>query len=577
MKVLRKTVARLLPVFMTLIGGLLICETPVFGVTASSISISTSTLSPVSLLHRQFSTTAQTITVATDNYTGYNLTLTTSGSSTSLVNVSDSSLTIPTITLPSGSSSITSASFDNEYGFSTDGTNYYPVPNPSGSGTTLKTTSASGTDSMTLTFGMEVDSSTSPGTYQNTFVITAVVNNPQYSITYNANTTDTVSNMPSNVSTTISNTGTVDISAMTPTRSGYAFLGWDEDSTVTSNPTYAPGDTIALEPTQANGITLYAIWGPINYNYYLYIDNDGTITSDSYLNTTDTSHTFTIPTLATRYTEGLKLSGFAETSGGSVAYQSGDTVTLTSTNQTKTLYAVWDTAYMQDFSCSVLTTTYETALLTDSRDNEQYNVALLSDDNCWMTDNLRLGTTAVGGSITLDSSTSNVSSSGFTLTNIQNSGSTSWSSTASHVYIQNGINGGLYNWYTAVAGSTTTSSSTEASYSICPSGWRLPTGKNGGEFATMLYDEGILASASANGYKDSSTGRAQMMASPLNFPLSGNYGTSGLAGVGSSGGHWTSTGYSSTQAYNMTFTSSVAGVNYVSVWERGRSIRCIAQ
>ncbi len=258
---LGKTVAKLLLIFMTLIGGQIIFGTPVFGVTASSISISATTLSPVSLMPESFTTTAQTITVTTDNYTGYTLSMTTSGSSSGLVNVSDNTLVIPTITLPSGSSSIPSSSFDNEYGWSLDATNYYPVVAPNNSVTLNTTNTASTSGSSTnLTFGMEVDGSTPAGTYQNTFVITAVVNNPQYSIDYDANTNDTVSNMPADIATTISATGTVDISSTTPTRSGYTFLGWDENSTVTSNPTYSAGDTITLEPTQANVITLYAIW-----------------------------------------------------------------------------------------------------------------------------------------------------------------------------------------------------------------------------------------------------------------------------------------------------------------------------
>lgn len=244
---------------MTLIGEQLIFGAPVFGVTQPSISISASNLAPVTLTPGVFDTTAQTISVTTDNYTGYNLTLTTSGSSTNLVNVSDSSLTIPTITLPQGSSSITAASFNNEYGFSTDATNYYPVPAPNGSGSVLKTTNSSGISSMTLTFGMEVASPTPAGTYQNTFVIMAVVNSPQYSVTYNANTVDTVSNMPSDVSTATSATGVITLSNNTPTRTNYTFLGWDTNSAATTA-TYAVGDTITLEPTQANAITLYAIW-----------------------------------------------------------------------------------------------------------------------------------------------------------------------------------------------------------------------------------------------------------------------------------------------------------------------------
>ena len=580
---LRKTVARLLLVFMALIGGQLIFGTPVFGVTESSISISATTLSPVSLMPWSFATTSQTITVTTDNYTGYTLSMTTSGNSSGLVNTSDNSLTIPTITLPSGSSSITSASFDNEYGWSTDATNYYPVAVANNSVTLNATNVASASGSTTtLTFGMEVDGSTPAGAYQNTFVITAVVNNPQYSITYNANTTDTVSNMPSNVSTTTSATGTVDISSTTPTRSGYGFLGWDTDSTVTSNPTYSAGDTITLEPTMGNAITLYAIWGYVSYDYYLYVDNNGTITSDSYLNTSDASHTFTIPTLSKRLTEGYQLSGFATSSGGTVVYQSGDTITLTSVSPTTTLYAVWETAYMQTFSCSDLTTTHETALLTDSRDDEQYNVSLLADGMCWMTDNLRLGLTAIGGSITLTPDDTDISSN-YTFTNIQryttnqDSSITTWAGDTSertYIRVDPVINGGLYNWYAATAGSTTSSGT--ASHSICPAGWRLPTGGNHtGEFHAMLYAEGIVGSSSANGWA-SGQSTTTIQNSPLTIPLAGYYYGTGLYGLNSRAGHWTSTAYSSTYAYMAEFVSSSAG-SYTSTWERGRSVRCVME
>ncbi|MBQ3473933.1 InlB B-repeat-containing protein [Candidatus Saccharibacteria bacterium] len=103
---------------------------------------------------------------------------------------------------------------------------------------------------------------TDPGTYTKNFVVTVVANNPQYSVTYNANAgTDTVTNMPSNVSVSSSSTGTITLSSDVPVRSGYNFLGWDTSSSATT-PTYATGNTntITLEPTQANAITLYAIW-----------------------------------------------------------------------------------------------------------------------------------------------------------------------------------------------------------------------------------------------------------------------------------------------------------------------------
>ena len=249
---------------MTLLGGQLIFGTPVFGVTDASISINISSSLSLSLMPGVFGSTSQSVSVTRDNYTGYTVALTNSTNSTDLVNVSDNTKMIPTITLPQGSNSITQNQFTNGYGFSTNGTNYVPAPTSS-SDITLGNRNNAGTSTHDLYFGALPDINIDNGTYTKDFVIAVVANDPQYSITYNANAgSDTVSNMPSNQSVTISSTGTVTLSNNNPTRSGYTFLGWDEDGTVTSNPTYSPGDIITLEPTQANAITLYAIWEPIS-------------------------------------------------------------------------------------------------------------------------------------------------------------------------------------------------------------------------------------------------------------------------------------------------------------------------
>ncbi len=257
---LRKTVTRLMLVFMTLLGGQLIFGTPVFGVTNATISVSLSSSLSLSLSPGVFGSTSQTVNVTTDNYTGYTVVLTNPTSSTDLVNVGDSTKTIPTITLPQGSSSITQNQFTNGYGFSTNGTNYVPAPT-SASNIALGNRSNAGTGAHSLHFGALPNTSTSNGTYTKDFVVAVVTNNPQYSITYNANAgADTVTDIPSDISVTPSATGTATISNNTPSRSGYSFLGWDEDSSATTA-TYSPGDTITLEPTQANAIALYAIWG----------------------------------------------------------------------------------------------------------------------------------------------------------------------------------------------------------------------------------------------------------------------------------------------------------------------------
>lgn len=257
---LRKTVTKIVLIFMTLIGGQLIFGTPVFGVTNPTISISLGVSPTLDVTPGKFGSTTQSVSVTTDNYTGYTASLTNPVSATDLINTTDSNLTIPTITLPQGSSSIAANDFTNGYGISVDGTNYVPAPSV-GNPISLGGANTSGTNTHTITFGAKPAIDTTSGTYERTFIVTAVVNNPQYSITYNANASnDTVYDMPSNQNVTISSTGTASLSSDSPTRSGYDFLGWDEDDTVTSNPTYSPGDTITLEPTQANAITLYAIW-----------------------------------------------------------------------------------------------------------------------------------------------------------------------------------------------------------------------------------------------------------------------------------------------------------------------------
>ncbi len=261
MRGLRKTVVKLLLVFMTLIGGQIIFGTPVFGVTNPTISITLDNLSPLELFPGDFGATSQNISVTTDNYTGYIVNLANSVNSTDLVNSGDDSLVIPTIVLPSGRSSITVNEFTSGYGISTDGVNYVPAPTINNN-LAIGSANSSGSNTYTLTFGAKPASATPMGIYTKTFVITAVVNNPQYSVTYNANAgTDTVTNMPTNQSVTVSSSSTITLASDVPVRSGYSFLGWDADNTATT-PTYANGstNTIALEPTQSNAISLYAIW-----------------------------------------------------------------------------------------------------------------------------------------------------------------------------------------------------------------------------------------------------------------------------------------------------------------------------
>jgi len=79
---------------------------------------------------------------------------------------------------------------------------------------------------------------------------------PYVTLNYNANTTDTVGNMP--MMQTVEKGQEITIPNNEPTRSGYTFLGWATTPTATEIQ-YEKEDIITLD----NDITLYAIWSDV--------------------------------------------------------------------------------------------------------------------------------------------------------------------------------------------------------------------------------------------------------------------------------------------------------------------------
>ena len=132
-----------------------------------------------------------------------------------------------------------------------------------------------------------------------------------YSYLYNANTTDTVTNMPENQSASSSETTySFDIRGNVPTRTGYVFNGWALVSSGGGS-IYSPNDPGPQLNTNKTSITLYAQWSPRTY----------TITVDYY---DDTSKA------------GLSISG-----GGSYKY--GSVATITATSRTGYAFDGWYT------------------------------------------------------------------------------------------------------------------------------------------------------------------------------------------------------------------------------------------
>ena len=213
----------------------------------------------------------------------------------------------------------------------------------------------------------------------------------------------------------------------------------------------------------------------------------------------------------------------ADGSGTSYANEAS----YTAPAESVTLYAQWrlpinhlgDVTYMQDLTTTLCSSSdnWATATLIDRRDNNSYTIAKING-NCWMTQNLR-----IAGGTTLTPSTSNVASNYTIPTTDQESGA---SETEGRVHNSGNTSQGYwYNFCAASAGTVCTDASPsgdeenfDATYDICPKGWRLPISREAGSlsgtyyitafspvlgdyFGTRYYeDQGLWWTASASGY-----------------------------------------------------------------------------
>ncbi len=223
----------------------------------------------------------------------------------------------------------------------------------------------------------------------------------------------------------------------------------------------------------------------------------------------------------------------------------------------------------------------------DRRDTRTYWIQKMADGRCWMLTNLAY---AGGGSW--------ASSYGYpddrkTITN-----SNTLSYTAAYYMIPTGSNvtsgttnpststtgtgqyGYLYNWCAAMGNQqntnacrSTASPASNERISICPSGWRLPTGDNGSltpRNEVLLLTSAIGATSDAKG---STILRNTMLA------MYNGWWYSGFDGQGVGGPWWGSTQHSSSAAYakGLYFDAGSVHPTVQSNWEKhyGFSLRCI--
>ena len=304
-------------------------------------------------------------------------------------------------------------------------------------------------------------------------------------------------------------------------------------------------------------------------------------------------------------------------------YQANETYPITDVGATANnllaigLYAMWkgpsidDIEFLQDFGGLAAET--KSAIINsmtpgqnytrkDRRDWQEYTIAKLADGKVWMTKNLNIaGGTALSADTTdVDSSYISSFSTSNNLTKENNTiklpaSATGGFNSNDYSYVYNTGNNtsncsspGCYSYYswdaaTLGSGRGISTDNTDAQYSICPKGWKLPTSRTTSatnwqtesDFYVLAHQYGLDSTTSTS---ESDNG-FYMQAGPgtvPNFLLAGYYSYGSFVYGGSGGYYWSSTSYrdSNYARYLYVYSSSVYSADYFPRWY-GFSVRCL--
>ena len=430
-----------------------------------------------------------------------------------------------------------------------------------------------------VTLAAKVDASQPAGKYSEQFIFTVTANTVAYTINYNlvggkggpSPTTQTGS----------TDQKTVNISSAEPTKTDHTFKGWcskeTSDATCPNGGiTYAKGVPYTLT-NGTNTLSLWAMWQDNRTHYSIAYDLNGGLGGPASPQTGATMAATVnlgaeVPTKA-----GFNFKGWcsannstSQASCSGQTYPAGANYPL-SAGTNVTLWAIWEEAW--DYRCLIggqLVTE-----IVDPRDGNTYRVRKFKDGLCWMIDNLRLGDSKLTNR-NLDSNNSDLPA-GKTFSVPASSTSGFSSDTAANIYVieTTGGNakveyGGYYTWCAATANTCTdaTSDGKIAAGSICPKGWHLPTKD---EFAAL---DKALGGTGSNGSRDSSYLRDE---SGPNFQYGGYIGNNSPSSRGSRGDYWSSTAYSSSDAYRLFFDRSHVYPTTNGGRRYGHSVRCVAR
>ena len=225
--------------------------------------------------------------------------------------------------------------------------------------------------------------------------------------------------------------------------------------------------------------------------------------------------------------------------------------------------------YIQDFDAETeLLSVGDRETLYDLRDGKSYGVQRMEDGKVWMEQNL-----AITGKVLTANDTDIEDGVEFDMTNVAQSENSEWCldtnsacNNLTSAYMTE--SGGYYNWYTSTAGAGTYGKVGDVAYSICPKGWRLPTGGASGDYAEL---DVALGGTGAN-----TTDAASYNAMINFFPLTG-YVHGSLGNTTTHSLYWTATGLGNNSSNSLGVYTTDSRVNPVNTsgTQNGFPIRCI--
>ena len=303
-------------------------------------------------------------------------------------------------------------------------------------------------------------------------------------------------------------------------------------------------------------------------------------------------------------------------SGNSVVYGSGGVRPAISLNSSTTIsggngtaanpWVVNSIPTMQSMNsaklASLMPNIGDTTTLSDVRDGQSYTVAKLADNKYWMTKNLNIaGGTAISCDTTdcdnytlpdnqgwqSDGRLPESSTAGFGQNNyayVYNSGNNTTSCTSTEPCYS------YYSWDVATLGSGRSigTEDTDAPYSICPKGWKLPTSGNHevndptglsgwkrGDFYALATAYGVNLENAYNSSTSTFFNNAGK-GTPANFLRAGLYGGGSFNLGGANGYYWSSTsGGNTSVARYLLFGSGYVSSADIGNRYYGFSVRCL--